>query len=671
MTEVRCPQCQAPVRAGVEFCVACGRSIHSLIAGTVLLGRYEIKDLLGGGGMGWVYRAHDRSLDEPVAVKVLRRDISDAATAALRFRSEIKAARRVRNPFVCAIHDYGEEGLVRFITMELVLGVTLKDEVLARGALPLARGLRLGAELAEGLGAMHEAGILHRDVKCGNVMIDESDHARLMDFGVSRILGDAAHPTRTGQNMGTPEYMSPEQANGTKVDARSDLYSMGVVLYEVFVGRTPFQADTPAAVLLKHLQEPPLLPASSGLPPRLADLIRALLEKDPAHRPADVKELRARLAAIEGDRVSAQFAVTQSGEVAVDERLRQSVPAPPETSRTTPDLAEKVGRVVTPEPSLAEALAILSKQEPVSWPVVSPVAHPVAPQAVAPMSAVSPRPRPGPEPPTKTKSDPPRPAAGGARSSSSSHSGLHQRQVLSVPLQPLRSPPPRRNTSSLPWIAAILVALIASAASLGVLWIGLRKAFPSSSRAGDDKAERSTNASPAGDSAQRKADDSTGSNRKAPTKRPATTPKPPSLQPRAPLTAVLTSLPEPALSSQISTSTPAPTPSPTPTPQPVVPAAPGQLHLEAMPFAEVSINGKEMGRTPIRVPMAPGTYTVVFSVRGFPPAQRTVTVQSGQTVSESVSFLGSPQANGAPQESNPTPTPSLPSVREDPHAMWR
>ena len=110
MTEVRCPQCQAPVRPGVEFCVACGRSIYSLIVGTVLLGRYEIKDLLGGGGMGWVYRAHDRSLDEPVAVKVLRRDISDAATAALRFRSEIKAARRVRNPFVCAIHDYGEEG---------------------------------------------------------------------------------------------------------------------------------------------------------------------------------------------------------------------------------------------------------------------------------------------------------------------------------------------------------------------------------------------------------------------------------------------------------------------------------------------------------------------------------------------------------------------------------
>jgi serine/threonine-protein kinase len=261
--------------------------------GTVFHDRYEILGPLGRGGMGMVYKARDRRLDdEIVAIKVLRPDFAQDPSMASRFRSEIKLARKVRHRNVCAIHDYGEDRGLLYISMEYVEGVDLKQVLKKSGALPAEQAYAVAIQVAEGLQAVHDAGIVHRDLKTPNIMRDASGVARLMDFGVAKRVGEGA-ATVTGHIVGTPEYMSPEQAQGLKVDARSDIYALGIVVYEIFTGQVPFRGETPISTILKHINDPPPLelPPAARLPPELKAVLRRCLAKDPGDRYASAREV--------------------------------------------------------------------------------------------------------------------------------------------------------------------------------------------------------------------------------------------------------------------------------------------------------------------------------------------------------------------------------------------
>jgi serine/threonine protein kinase len=292
---VNCSSCQAENARDAQACARCGTVLPitptqlivtvDLRPGVVFDSRYEILGPLGQGGMGMVYKARDRSLDEVVAIKVLRPDFAQDPRMADRFKSEIRLARRVRHRNVCAIHDYGEDQGLFYISMEYLEGVDLKHQLRDRGALPAADAYEVSIQIAEGLQAVHEAGIIHRDLKTPNIMRDAGGVARLMDFGIAKREGDGTR-TATGHIVGTPEYMSPEQAQGHRVDFRSDIYALGIVVYEIFTGRVPFRGETPISTILKHLHDPPPLdpPEAESIPPAVRSVLRRCLEKDPADR---------------------------------------------------------------------------------------------------------------------------------------------------------------------------------------------------------------------------------------------------------------------------------------------------------------------------------------------------------------------------------------------------
>ncbi len=277
----------------------------ALPPGQVFAGRYEILGTLGKGGMGVVYRARDRQLDEVVALKLLRPEaLASDPTLLDRFKQEIKLARRITHRNVLRTHDFGEAGGVPYISMEYLEGVTLKDLVRSRGALPLGVGLSIAKQMCHGLGAAHEGGVVHRDIKPHNMLIlPETGELRIMDFGVSRVsLVQAGAPglTTAGTIVGTPDYMPPEQAEGRPADFRSDLYSLAVVLFEIFTGRLPFRGDSTMAVVMAHIQQPPPPPRSLNpqLPAELEAAIVKGLEKDPARRWQTADALLAALSAI-------------------------------------------------------------------------------------------------------------------------------------------------------------------------------------------------------------------------------------------------------------------------------------------------------------------------------------------------------------------------------------
>jgi serine/threonine protein kinase/tetratricopeptide (TPR) repeat protein len=292
-----CPSCSADNEPGIEVCFRCGRHLTALTQGAVIASRYEIVSLLGAGGMGRVYKAKDRLLDEVVAIKVLRSELGTPEMAQ-RFRAELKLARKVSHPNVCRIHEYGEEGTTRFISMALIEGTDLGKLMRRHPAgLPADEALRIALQVADGLQAIHDAGIIHRDLKAQNIVVDEAGVVRLMDFGIAKDSSMVRGMTATGQVIGTPEYMSPEQCRGGPLDSRSDVYSLAVVIYEIFTGRVPFLGESITATLLMQIQEPPPLDGevASRLPPGLPEVLLKAMAKDPAERFASAAEVAAAL----------------------------------------------------------------------------------------------------------------------------------------------------------------------------------------------------------------------------------------------------------------------------------------------------------------------------------------------------------------------------------------
>jgi HAMP domain-containing protein len=281
-------------------------SAGDFTVGGVLAGRYEIRQQLGAGGMGVVYRAFDRELGEPVAIKTLRPDLVGDPGLLERFKQEIRLARKISHPNVVRTHDLGEAGGLYFITMEFVEGTALDEVIRRRGALPLPVTLTIGRQLCRALEVAHAQGIVHRDIKPPNLVVDAQGFLKVMDFGIARLMEGRQAPsshglTAAGSIIGTPEYMAPEQLLGQAVDGRADLYAAGIVLYECATGRRLFTGDSFATVLMKQVQEPPPDPRSivPGLSEELVAVLLKALAKEPAQRWQSAAEL---LHALEGIR---------------------------------------------------------------------------------------------------------------------------------------------------------------------------------------------------------------------------------------------------------------------------------------------------------------------------------------------------------------------------------
>lgn len=274
----------------------------------MLGGRYELGEKIGEGGAAVVYRARDTRLDRPVAVKVLRSQFVDDRDAVVRFQREARAAASLAHPNVVPVYDYGQDGDTHFIVLELLPGPTLKGYLSARGALPVGEALAIARQILAGLQAAHDRGLVHRDVKPQNVLFAADGSVKVADFGIARALAAPAL-TAAGEAIGTASYLSPEQARGEPVGPASDVYSAGVVLYEMLAGRPPFTGDTGLAIALKHVAElpAPLDEVAPGVPAGIARIVGRALAKDPSERWPDAAALAGALA----DYAAASEEVTQ------------------------------------------------------------------------------------------------------------------------------------------------------------------------------------------------------------------------------------------------------------------------------------------------------------------------------------------------------------------------
>ncbi|MCU1232117.1 MAG: Serine/threonine-protein kinase PknB [Candidatus Solibacter sp.] len=337
-----CPQCRTPNPDGTKLCVKCATPVDldnvtlplfstpqpedttgmetkatawsspastgmyeaapasGLRPGSMLGERYEIIKLLGEGGMGAVYRAHDRELDRVVALKVIRPELARNAQVLQRFKQELILARQITHRNIIRIFDLGSADGTRFITMEFIEGEDLSAILAKRRKLPADEAAPIMAQVIRGLEAAHAEGVVHRDLKPQNIMIDSDGKASVMDFGIARSM-DTTNMTRTGALLGTPTYMSPEQAQGHKVDSRSDLYTLGIIFYELLTGNPPFEADHPMATLVRRIQEKPVPPIQiePTIPKAINDMVLKMLGTKPEERYQTAVEILADLDAFE------------------------------------------------------------------------------------------------------------------------------------------------------------------------------------------------------------------------------------------------------------------------------------------------------------------------------------------------------------------------------------
>ncbi len=342
--------------------------------GRVLEGRYRVDQLLERGGMGWVFRATHLAMEQTVAVKVLRRDLVKDEAFVERFRAEARACSRLRHHHTIKVHDFGisEDGYP-FLVMEFLEGRSLDTALRREGPLPAARVIRIAQQICKSLQEAHSLGMVHRDLKPANVFLcrmpGESDYVKLLDFGIAKVVEERrpradSRPTASGKVVGTPQYMSPEQVQGAELDGRSDLYALGIVMYELLAGYPPFDGAEVLSVMVKHVVEAPrslsALPSlRAPVPPGLVRLVDQLLEKTPERRPAAAEEVLLRLQELEDGAVR----------LADPARFGSSVSVAAMAARP----AEDLGAVEAAE------LALLQPLRPGELPVEPPPAEPPQP----------------------------------------------------------------------------------------------------------------------------------------------------------------------------------------------------------------------------------------------------------------------------------------------------
>src|SRR5689334_11201364 len=254
----------------------------------VLVERYQLQEPIGRGGMATIYRGHDMRMDRVVAIKVLREVYSTDPKFVTRFQREAKAASSLQHPNIVQVYDYGQSEGNYFIVMELVEGMDLRRYLRSRGVLAVDRAVIITHDIALGLGAAHRRQIVHRDVKPQNILVGHDGSIKLTDFGIASVYKDinAERLTTTGMTLGTVQYYAPEQAQGEIVNPAADVYALGIVMYEMLTGRTPFEGDTPVAVAMQHIQDAPTPPSvyNPNIPPALEQIILRCLEKVPEMR---------------------------------------------------------------------------------------------------------------------------------------------------------------------------------------------------------------------------------------------------------------------------------------------------------------------------------------------------------------------------------------------------
>ncbi len=392
-----CGKCHRDAPEGARFCAHCGSAVIRAggapepvdpLIGKTLKGTYLVQEIVGGGGMGKVYKATHLTLDVPVALKVLKRELLDNPSLVQRFHREARAATRLRHPNVIGVTDFGqtEDGTL-FMAMEFVAGRGLGRIIAEESPLSEARVIRIGAQILAALAEAHAAGVLHRDLKPGNVMVearrDEPDFVKVIDFGIAKIQvpEDRGTLTQAGMVWGTPCYMSPEQWNEEELDARTDLYSVGVILYEMLAGQKPYEADTPMAMLKRLLAERPVPPhlrrAGISVSPVLENLVLKALAFHRADRPASADEMRAALLACAPGYVpqpiGAESRVGALRETA-EQRVAQTVGLPP----PMPEEERILERPTMPTPAAVatkpapDAPGVAGPKEAGSRPMTSP-----------------------------------------------------------------------------------------------------------------------------------------------------------------------------------------------------------------------------------------------------------------------------------------------------------
>jgi serine/threonine protein kinase/lipoprotein NlpI len=306
---MKCPKCQTDNPDTLKFCGECGTQLplieetsastetleapkEKLARGSTFAGRYQIIEELGKGGMGRVYKAMDNEINEEVAIKLIKPEIAEDEKTIERFRNELKFARKIAHKNVCKMYHLAKEEETPYITMEYVEGEDLKSLVRRKGKIPEEESIYMAKQMGEGLAEAHRLGVVHRDLKPRNIIIDKEGNAKIMDFGIARSV-EAPGVTQTGVMIGTPDYISPEQAEGEEADPRSDIYALGVILYELVTGRVPFKGDTALSVALKHKTQIPQDPRmlNPELSENLDRLILKCMEKDKERRYQNTEEL--------------------------------------------------------------------------------------------------------------------------------------------------------------------------------------------------------------------------------------------------------------------------------------------------------------------------------------------------------------------------------------------
>jgi len=342
---MNCPKCGFENPPDLSYCGKCGTQIQlskdipitktietpkeELTTGSNFGDRYQIIEELGKGGMGKVYRVLDKKLNEEAALKLIKPDISSDKKIIERFKTELKLARKIGHPNVGRMYELLEHEGTHYITMEYVAGQDLKGLIRQSGQLAIGTSLSVVKQVCEGLAEAHRLGVVHRDLKPSNIMIDKEGSARIMDFGIARSL-KAKGITRAGVMIGTPEYMSPEQIEAKETDQRSDIYSLGVILYEMLTGRLPFEGDTPLSIAVQHRSDTPKDPRAinAQIPEDLGLAIFKCLEKDKGDRYQTVKELQSVLDKIEqgiptAERVAPKSTPITSKEITVKFTLKK------------------------------------------------------------------------------------------------------------------------------------------------------------------------------------------------------------------------------------------------------------------------------------------------------------------------------------------------------------